>query len=62
MSSILEPGHALVMDVVRLVVEDRQLIDFANDFAKVSTAVGCLSSGLGTEWRQEIVAQVVVFE
>ena len=58
----LEPGHARVVDVVRLVVEDGQFVDLADDFAEVDVAVGGLADGFWPERRKEIVAQVVVFE
>ena len=38
----LEPGHATVVDVVRLVVEHGQLVDLAHDHAEVDLAVGGL--------------------
>jgi hypothetical protein len=45
----LEPRHAGIVDVVRLVVENGQLFDFADQFAQVGLAVGRLADGLGTE-------------
>jgi len=35
----LEPCKAVVVNVVRLVVEDGQLINFADDFAQIDAAV-----------------------
>ena len=58
----LEPGKAAIVDVVRLVVEDGELVDLAHDLAEVGLAVGRLTDGLFPERREEIVAQVVIFE
>ena len=57
-----EPGHALVVDVVRLVVEDGQFVDLADQFAEVGLAVRRLAAGPRAEGLQEVVAQVVVFQ
>ena len=35
----LEPCKAVVVNVVRIVVEDGQLINFADDFAQIDAAV-----------------------
>ncbi len=45
----LEPRHARIVDVVRLVVEDGKLVDLADDLAEVGLAVGGLAGGLGPE-------------
>ena len=58
----LEPGHPRVVDMVGLVVENGEFVDLAHDLAEVGLAVGGLADGLGAERREEIVAQVVVFE
>ena len=59
----LEPGHAFVVDVVRLVVEHREFVDFADDLAEVGLAVRRLADRLGRQRRrEEVVAQVVVFK
>ena len=58
----LEPGHLRVVDVVRLVVEDGQFFDVADDLAQVGLAVGGPANRLGAERVEEVVAQVVVFE
>ena len=58
----LEPGHLRVVDVVRLVVEDGQFIDVADDLAQVGLAVGGSANRLGAERVEKVVAQVVVFE
>ncbi len=56
-----EPRHALVVDVVRLVVEDGEFFDFADEFAEVGLRVGGLAGGLFAEGvGEEVVAQVVV--
>ncbi len=57
-----EPRHALVVDVVGLVVEDDKFVDLANDLAEVGGGVGGLAEGFGAERIEEVVAQVVVFE
>ena len=57
-----EPRHLRIVDVVRLVVEDSQLLNFTDDFAKISLAIGGLASGLRAERREEVIAQVTVFK
>jgi hypothetical protein len=59
----LEPRHLGIVNVMRLVIEDGQFLDFADNLAKVCLAVGGLASGLGSEGiGQEVVAEIVVFE
>ena len=58
----LKPGQAAVVNVVRLVVEDRQLVDLAHDFAQIGVAVGGLADRLAAERRKKVVAQIVVVE
>ena len=58
----LEPRHLRVVDVVRLVVEHGQFVDFADDLAEIGLAVGGLADRLRAEGREEVVAQVVVFQ
>ncbi|MES3015974.1 MAG: hypothetical protein V4750_19885, partial [Pseudomonadota bacterium] len=57
-----EPGHALVVDVVGLVVEDGEFVDLADQLAQVGLAVGRLAAGPLAEGLQKVVAQVLVFE
>src|SRR4051812_44921164 len=58
----LEPGHVWIMDVVRFVVEDSELTDLAYDLAEINVAVSRLAGRLGTERREEVVAQIVVLK
>ena len=60
----MDLNHAIlrVVDVVRLVVEDGELVDLAHDLAEVGLAVGGLADRLRAERIEEVVAQVVVFE
>jgi hypothetical protein len=58
----LEPGHAWVMDVVRLVVEHGEFVDLSHDFAQVGLAVRGLADRLCAERGQEVIAQIVVVE
>ncbi len=59
----LEPGHARVVDVVGLVVEDSQFLDLADEFAEVGLAVGGAAGGFLAEGvGEEVIAQVVVLE
>ena len=58
----LEPGHARIVNVMRLVVEDSQFLDLTDDLAAIGLAVGGLADWLGTEGRQEIITQVVIFQ
>ena len=58
----LEPRQAVVVNVVRLVVEHGQFVNFTNDFTKVNIAVGRPANRLGAKRRQEEVTQVVVLE
>ena len=44
-----EPRHPRVVDVVRLVVEDGEFLDLADDLAEVGLAVGGLADGLWAE-------------
>ena len=57
-----EPRHALVVDVVRLVVEDGEFVDLADQLAEVDLAVGRPAGRLRAERLQKIVAQIVVLE
>ena len=57
-----EPGHLRVMNMMRLVVEDGQFLDFADDLAEIRLAVGGLAGGLRAEWREKVITQVVVFQ
>jgi hypothetical protein len=58
-----EPCHLGIVDVVRLVVEDGQFVDLADNLSEVGLAVGGLARRLGTEGvREEVVAQVVVIQ
>jgi hypothetical protein len=58
----LKPGHARVVDVVGLVIEDGQFIDLADDLAEVGLAVRRLADWLGPEGVEEVITQVVVFK
>ena len=58
----LEPGQAVVVDVVRFVIEHGEFIDLSHDLAQVGVAVRGLADGLGPEGGQEVVAQVVIFQ
>ena len=51
----LEPGHLRVVDVVRLVVEHRKLVNLADDLAEVGLAVGGLARRLVAERPEEVV-------
>ena len=57
-----EPGHLRVVNVMRLVVEYRQLVNLAHDFAEIGLAVGGLACGLGAEWIEEIIAQIFIVQ
>ena len=57
-----EPGHLRVVNVMRLVVEYRQLVNLAHDFAEIGLAVGGLAHGFGTEWIEEIIAQIFIVQ
>ncbi len=48
-----EPGHLRVVDVVRLVVEDGQFLDLADDLAEVGRAVGRLAGRLGPKGERK---------
>ena len=58
----LEPGQAVVVDVVRLVVEHGEFVNLAHDLAQVGFAVVGLADGLFAERRQEVVAQIVIVQ
>ena len=58
----LEPGQPTIVDVVGLVVEDGQLIDFPYDLSQVGFAVSRFAHRLWAEGIQKIVAQVIVFQ
>ena len=45
----LNHARRWIVDVVRLVVEDGELVDLANDLAEVGLAVGVLPTGFGAE-------------
>src|SRR5437870_2651445 len=57
-----EPGHLWVVDVVGFIVEDSEFLDLPDDFAEVCLGVGGLAHRSWAEWRQEVVAQIFVFE
>jgi len=51
------------VDVVRLVVENGEFLDLANDLTKVGLAVGSLAGGLLAERvGEEVVAQIVILQ
>ena len=56
-----EPRHALIVDVMRFVVEDGKLVDLADELAEIGLAVGRLARRPGPERLQEMVGEVVVF-
>ncbi len=58
----LKPCHSRVVDVVRLVIEHREFFDLAHDLAQVDVAVGGLADRLWPEWREEIVAQIIILK
>ena len=58
----LEPRHSRIVDVMGFVVEDRKFVHLADDLAEICLAVGSLADRLGPERREEVVAQVIVFE
>ena len=53
---------AVVVDVVRLVVEHGQFVDFPDDLAQIDGAVVGLADRPVAERSQEVVAQIVVIE
>ena len=57
-----EPGHFRIMNVVCFIVEDGQLLDFADNFPKIGLTVGGLAEGPRTEGREKVIAQVVVIQ
>ena len=58
-----EPRHARIVDVVRLVVEDGEFLDLADDFAEVGLAVGGFSGRFFAEGvGEKVVAQVIVLQ
>jgi hypothetical protein len=58
----LEPRHPVVVDVMRLVVEDGELRNFPDDFAEIDAALVGLTGRLRTERVEKIITQVVVVE
>lgn len=56
----LEPGQAVVVDVVRLVIEHGEFINLAHDLAEIGVAVRGFADGLRAEQGQEVVAQVII--
>ena len=56
----LEPRHPGIVDVVRLVVEDGQFRDVADDFAQIGPAFVGRADRLRPERGEEVVAQVLV--
>ena len=50
----LEPDHARIMNVVRLVIENRELIDFANDLAQIRLALIGPADRFRAEWGEEV--------
>lgn len=57
-----EPRQLVVVDMVRLIIEDGEFVDLAHDLAKIDMAVGGLSRRAVAERRQEIVRQVLIVE
>ena len=57
-----KPRHPRVVDVMRLVVENGQLLNFSHDLAEVGLAIGGFAGGLRAERIEEIVAQVFVLQ
>jgi hypothetical protein len=58
----LEPRHSRIVDVVRLVVEDRELVHLAHDLTEIRLAVVDPADRLWAKRIEEIVPQVIVFE
>ena len=57
----LEPRHAGIVDMMRFVVKHGEFINLAHDLAEISFAISRLADRFFPEWRQEVVAQVIIF-
>ena len=57
----LEPRHARVVDMMRFVVKHGEFINLAHDLAEIRFAISRLADRFFPEWRQEVVAQVIIF-
>ena len=57
----LEPRHAGIVNVMRLVVENGQFLDLADEFPKIGLAVGRLSRRFRAEGGEEKIAPCLFF-
>ena len=58
----LEPRHPRIVNVVRLVVENREFGDLADDFAQIGAAIVGRADGLRAERVEEVLGKVVIVE